>query len=107
MNEITFVLSLLGGLIAMIVGIIVVKGFMEGVPSEEKLTKDERTLVFHVAGEAISCTHCGNNHFRDRRSQLNTWIASAMDFDFLNRSATTLICTKCGKIQWFNQKVTR
>ncbi|ODA40818.1 hypothetical protein DSBG_2394 [Desulfosporosinus sp. BG] len=36
---------------------------------------------------------------------MNTATATFLNLDWLNKSATVLICTHCGYIQWFGKTV--
>jgi predicted nucleic-acid-binding Zn-ribbon protein len=54
-----------------------------------------------VAGKFVICTHCQRDRFVEGRAQLNTAGLSFMNLDWANRSAATLTCTGCGRIEWF------
>ena len=54
-----------------------------------------------VAGKAVSCSHCGHDHFVEGSAQLNTAGLTFFNLDWANRSAATLTCTACGRIEWF------
>lgn len=56
---------------------------------------------FVVAERAVTCGHCGRDRFVEGRAQLNTAGMSFLNLDWANRSAATLTCTACGKIEWF------
>jgi len=56
---------------------------------------------FVVAGKAVNCTHCAHDRFVEGRAQLNTAGMSFLNLDWANRSAATLTCTSCGRIEWF------
>ena len=55
-------------------------------------------------GHSVKCPVCDNSKFVESKAQLNTAAMSFMDLDFLNKSATLLICTDCSHIQWFADK---
>jgi hypothetical protein len=57
--------------------------------------------AYTVAGKAVICQHCGHDRFVEGRAQLNTAGMSFMNLDWINRSAATLACTDCGRIEWF------
>jgi predicted nucleic-acid-binding Zn-ribbon protein len=59
---------------------------------------------YSAGGIVITCTHCKNNSFHQGKAQLNTRGATFLGFDWLNKSATTLVCSKCGLIQWFAEE---
>ena len=56
---------------------------------------------YSAGGIEIVCPHCKNIEFKEGVAQLNTAGMSFMNLDWLNKSATTLICSRCGLIQWF------
>lgn len=56
---------------------------------------------FSVAGKAVQCSHCKHDRFVEGRAQLNTAGLTFLNLDWANRSAATLTCTNCGKIDWF------
>ena len=56
---------------------------------------------FVVAGKAVSCAHCAHDRFVEGRALLNTAGMSFLNLDWANRSAATLTCTACGRIEWF------
>jgi len=56
---------------------------------------------YSVAGRPVSCGHCRHDHFVEGRAQLNTAGMTFLNLDWANRSAATLTCTACGRIEWF------
>ncbi len=56
---------------------------------------------FDVAGKAVRCAHCGGDLFVEGRAQLNTAGLTFIDLDWANRSAATLACVSCGRLEWF------
>ena len=56
---------------------------------------------YRAAGKKILCPHCTADEFAQGEAQLNTAGMSFMNLDWANKSATTLACTNCGRIQWF------
>lgn len=54
-----------------------------------------------VCGKPFQCTVCGNDTFWRKQVQLNTAVATFLNFDWANRSATCAICSQCGYIHWF------
>lgn len=56
---------------------------------------------YTVAAKAVTCGHCGHDRFVEGRAQLNTAGMSFLNLDWANRSAATLTCTNCGRIEWF------
>ena len=57
--------------------------------------------VYGAAGKKIACGHCGSERFTAGSAKLNTTMMTFLDLDWLNRSATILICGNCGEIRWF------
>ena len=56
---------------------------------------------YTVAGKQVICPHCSRNRFVEGRAQLNTAGLTFLNLDWANRSAATLTCTSCGRIEWF------
>ena len=56
---------------------------------------------YTVGGKVVSCAHCSGDRFVEGRAQLNTAGMTFMNLDWANRSAATLACTSCGRIEWF------
>ncbi len=56
---------------------------------------------YEVAGKFVACAHCQHDRFVEGRAQLNTAGMSFFNLDWANRSAATLTCTACGRIEWF------
>jgi predicted nucleic-acid-binding Zn-ribbon protein len=60
--------------------------------------------AFQLEGKTVTCPHCGNQEFAIGRAQLNTAGLTFLDLDWANKSAHTLLCTECGRIEWFAQR---
>lgn len=56
-------------------------------------------------GVQIICMHCKNEHFLEGNALLNTRGLTFFGFDWLNESAATLMCNRCGYIHWFGKPV--
>ncbi len=56
---------------------------------------------FTVAGKRVICPHCSRDRFVEGRAQLHTAGMTFLNLDWANRSAATLTCTSCGRIEWF------
>jgi hypothetical protein len=56
---------------------------------------------FEVAGLPVRCAHCRGELFVEGRALLNTAGMSFLNLDWANRSAATLACVACGRIEWF------
>ena len=59
---------------------------------------------YELEGKRIICPHCGHDQFAKGRAQLNTAGMTFLNLDWANRSATTLVCAECGRIEWFLQE---
>jgi predicted nucleic-acid-binding Zn-ribbon protein len=57
--------------------------------------------LFEVAGRPVRCPHCGGERFIEGRAQLNTAGLTFLNLDWANRSAATLACVGCGRVEWF------
>ncbi len=56
---------------------------------------------FEVAGKPVRCPHCGGERFVEGRAQLNSAGLTFLNLDWANRSAATLACVECGRLEWF------
>jgi hypothetical protein len=56
---------------------------------------------YAVAGKAVCCPHCGGETFDQSSVLLNTRGLTLLNLDWANKSATTLICRDCGRVEWF------
>jgi hypothetical protein len=56
---------------------------------------------FSVAGVPARCSHCDGDAFETGSALLNTPGMSFMGLDWANRSASLLICVRCGHVHWF------
>ena len=59
---------------------------------------------YAAGGKKIVCPHCGGDEFAKGEAQLNTATMTFLSLDWANKSATTLVCTQCSRIQWFLKK---
>ncbi|MGC7872010.1 hypothetical protein ACPUYX_10840 [Desulfosporosinus sp. SYSU MS00001] len=76
--------------------------FIEGLKRGAKAIKESfGPSRYEVATIKVICPHCKNDVFEEGSAQLNTAGATFLNLDWLNKSATILICTRCGLIQWF------
>ena len=62
---------------------------------------------YRIAGIEVKCPHCGDDDFETGTAMLNTAGLTLLNLDWANRTAHTLICVKCSRIQWFLQKPER
>ena len=59
---------------------------------------------YALVDRTVQCSHCGGEEFTEGSAQLNTAGMTFIGLDWVNESATTLVCNACGKIDWFLQK---
>lgn len=69
-----------------------------GIQSMGDTPEGER---YTVADIPVTCAHCKHDHFVEGRAQLNTAGMTFFNLDWANRSAATLTCTACGRMEWF------
>jgi predicted nucleic-acid-binding Zn-ribbon protein len=62
---------------------------------------DKSPGAFFLIDKKITCPHCGGEMFEPGSILLNTPAMTFFGLDWANRTATTLLCTTCGQIQWF------
>ncbi len=62
---------------------------------------------YAAGGHMVVCPQCGTNIFEEGTAQLNTSGMTFLGLDWANRSATTLACTQCGRVQWFLKRPER
>jgi predicted nucleic-acid-binding Zn-ribbon protein len=58
-----------------------------------------------VAGRQLLCLVCAGAEFSYREIKLNTSGMSFMNLDWANKSATGVICGRCGYVHTFAQPV--
>ena len=61
---------------------------------------------YEVIGKQVTCSQCGHDRFKMRETLLNSWFLSLISLEWLDPSASALICQNCGKLTWFSQKTT-
>ena len=62
---------------------------------------------YSVEGKKVTCPHCGNQTFAEGTAQLHTAGMTFIGLEWAQASAYTLLCSKCGRIEWFMQKPER
>jgi uncharacterized protein len=62
---------------------------------------------YAVEGKRVTCPHCGNQLFAEGSAQLHTAGMTFIGLEWAQQSAFTLLCSKCGRIEWFMQKPER
>jgi uncharacterized protein len=58
----------------------------------------------HAGGIQVVCPHCQHDAFQEGSAQLNTAGMTFLGLDWLNKSASLLVCVNCGQIQWFGKQ---
>ena len=106
-SVIALVLFVVATYFAIVFALSVAEGYKRAGMSESPLNVEQATNEYSSGGKRIKCAHCSGTRFREKQAQLNTWFATFLNFDWLNRSATALTCFGCGHIMWFAQKPTR
>jgi len=71
------------------------------IDGDENSADKEDVPEYAAGGKKVVCGHCGSTGFTFGTAKLNTTMMTFLDLDWLNRSASLLIFTNCGKIQWF------
>ena len=59
---------------------------------------------YTVLDRVLTCTICTNDIFVERSVLLNTFRMLLLEMGWADKSATALICTRCGYMHWFGKK---
>lgn len=51
--------------------------------------------------KTLQCHFCGHDHFYQREGKIQTTGLTLLDLDWLNKSATCVVCERCGFVHWF------
>jgi uncharacterized protein len=62
-----------------------------------------RPARYAVGGIRVKCSHCAGEEFAEGSAQLNTAALTFLDLDWANKSAHTLMCVQCSRIEWFGE----
>ncbi|MBM4174862.1 MAG: DNA-binding protein [Ignavibacteria bacterium] len=62
---------------------------------------------YSISGKHVTCSHCGGEQFQKKDILLNTPGLTFLGLDWANRTAITLICSSCRKIEWFAKEPER
>ena len=73
----------------------------EGIRRGVKGAVSHGPARFEAGGQFIQCPHCRGDQFLEGSALLATAGMAFFGAEWANRSATTLMCDKCGLIQWF------
>ena len=80
----------------------------KGFGRDRKRPKEDGSPAqYSLMAKPITCPHCNGAEFTAGEAQLNTAVATLLNLDWTNRSATILTCSACGQIQWFAQPPSR
>jgi uncharacterized protein len=63
--------------------------------------------AYAIADKPIVCAHCRGRTFQAGEAQLNQALSTFVNLDWLDASATILVCTQCSQIQWFGKRPVR
>lgn len=58
---------------------------------------------FVLSEKQVVCPHCGGVTFGQGSALLNTSGMTLLGLDWANKEATILICSRCGRIEWFTK----
>lgn len=70
------------------------------LPADEAISASQPCRL-QAGGRPITCAHCGNESFDTREILLNTRGLTFLNLDWLNQSATAVVCAHCGLVQLF------
>ena len=73
--------------------------------AKELMEREKGSKYKSKADLQINCLHCKNDHFIKSDILLNTRGLTIFDLEWLNQSAITLVCDRCGFIHWFSEEV--
>lgn len=78
-------------------------GATMGFFSDFKKTASDKPAgeSYKVAGIQVTCPHCKGTRFFEQEALLDSRDMSILNIEWAGDSATTLICTRCGHVEWF------
>ncbi|MBI3125207.1 MAG: DNA-binding protein [Ignavibacteriales bacterium] len=69
---------------------------------------EQESFKFSVNDKVVLCTNCGGDHFYLLPNiLLNTPGATFLGFDWANKTASTLICDNCSRMEWYLETPTQ
>jgi predicted nucleic-acid-binding Zn-ribbon protein len=78
----------------------------KGEEEAKKLEQQHKSDKYKSEADIqIICMHCKHEHFEKGEALLNTRGLTFLELDWLNGSAITLACKRCGFIHWFVKEV--
>lgn len=77
-------------------------GFLQWLLASE--IDNANSTEHSIHDHTLTCPTCGNTQFLQRQTLLSTRSAAMLKFDWLNPNANNFICTRCGTMQWFEQR---
>jgi hypothetical protein len=66
-----------------------------------RLGQASEPTTVDIHNRPLECQFCRHDYFWVHDVQLHTPVASFVNMEFANRTATCAICAKCGYIHWF------
>ena len=65
------------------------------------MAKSNTAAPFVTHNKALRCHFCDHDRFFQREGKIQTTGLTFFDLDWLNRSATCVVCERCGYVHWF------
>lgn len=56
---------------------------------------------YAIAGRPVKCPHCSETKFISGTALLNSRGRTLVNMDWADPGATILVCSECGRIEWF------
>jgi len=81
-----------------------IRAFKAGVAAFREGTKPGEYVI---GGTSLRCPHCGSSAFSQGRAMLNSAGSTLLNLDWLDPSATILVCSGCSRIEWFAREPER
>jgi len=76
-------------------------GWISRLLGEKILATKAEISTVDVLGHSLKCQVCGHDQFWRQEVLLNTRTLTFFDMEWMNRSATCVICEQCGYVHWF------
>jgi predicted nucleic-acid-binding Zn-ribbon protein len=76
-------------------------GIWEGLKrATSSIVQGPGAASYLAGGRKLACPHCEGDRFTEGRTLMNTPGMSFANLDWANKRATTLMCERCGLVQW-------